>query len=187
MFCANIGSIPILTKSSTLHISPAIQTDAVWSCVRRSRTLPLLARPRARILSAPSLDSSCTKAQLNDLLALHIPTLTEPAPPFPTTARRAAEQNGCGPASQMPPLRADATTSASGTISHAAARGYNQLVFEGQLAEDPTLRQAGTGRLYCCVTILQDQSDRNGQPGAQAVDVVCFDERAARFARRILG
>ncbi len=87
-------------------------------------------------------------------------------------------RNGPGPESQTPGPSAAATT------PHAAARGYNQLFFEGRLAEDPALCQSGTGRLYCRVAALQDQPDRNGQPGAQAVDVVCFDERAARFAER---
>ena len=122
--------------------------------------------------------------RLTDPLALNIPTLTEPAPPFLATTRRVAVNNGSGPAHRSPALSADATSSVSGTISHTAARGYNQLIFEGRLAENPMLRQAGTGRLYCCVAILQDQPDRNGQPGVQAVDVVCFDERAARFAER---
>ena len=120
---------------------------------------------------------------MNDPLALNIPSLTEPDRSFPATLPAAAN-NGHGAMSQRPAPEAEAVTSIIAFPSHAAARGYNQLVFEGQLAEDPALRQSGTSRLYCCVTILQDQPDRNGQPGAQAVDVVCFDERAARFAER---
>jgi single-stranded DNA-binding protein len=78
----------------------------------------------------------------------------------------------------------DATTASHAPTHRAAARGYNQLVFEGRLVEDPALRQAGTGRLYCRVMVVQDQPDRNGQSGTQGVDVVCFDERASRFAGR---
>ena len=91
--------------------------------------------------------------------------------------------NGSGPANHAPASSAGGTSVAA-TTSYVPARGYNQLFFEGRLVEDPALRQAGTGRFYCRVTVLQDQSDRNGQPGVQAVDVVCFDERAARFAER---
>ncbi len=114
---------------------------------------------------------------MSDSLALNIPTLTERAPSSPI-------RNGSGPANQAQRPGPDQTAGTVTGIPHAAARGYNQLIFEGRLAEDPALRQAGTGRLYCRVTALQDQPDRNGQPGAQAVDVVCFDERATRFAER---
>lgn len=119
---------------------------------------------------------------MNDPLTLHIPTLTDPDRSFPA-ALPAVVYNGSGPTSQARIQGHDATTATTVT-HHAAARGYNQLVLEGRLAEAPTVRQAGTGRLYCRVTVLQDQPDRNGQPGAQAVDVVCFDERASRFAER---
>lgn len=119
---------------------------------------------------------------MRDPLAVHIPTLTEFAPSFPASLS-VSVHNGSGPARQA--RRGPDPTASSLTGAHPiAARGYNQLVFEGRLAEDPALRQAGTGRLYCRVAALQDQPDRNGQPGAQAVDVVCFDERAKRFAER---
>ncbi len=120
---------------------------------------------------------------MSDSLALNIPTLTGGAPSSPTSLS-AASRNGSGPANQTQRPGPHPTAGTVTGIPHAAARGYNQLIFEGRLAEDPALRQAGTGRLYCRVTALQDQPDRNGQPGAQAVDVVCFDERAARFAER---
>ncbi len=115
---------------------------------------------------------------MNDPLVVHIPTLAESAPAVRTTTVRTAMHNGFEPGSEAPSPSAVAITPCAG------ARGYNQLVFEGRLAENPTLRQAGTGRVYCRVAALQDQPDRNGQPGAQAVDVVCFDERATRFAER---
>jgi hypothetical protein len=66
----------------------------------------------------------------------------------------------------------------------AAARGYNELYFEGRLAQDPVLRPYGNNHTYCRVDVLQDQPDRNGQPGTQAISVVCFNERANRFAER---
>jgi single-stranded DNA-binding protein len=92
--------------------------------------------------------------------------------------------NGSGLATKIRKHDHDAIALGTAPTHRAAARGYNHLVFEGRLAEDPLLRQAGTGRLYCRVAVLQDQPDRNGQPGAQGVDVVCFDERATRFAER---
>ncbi len=119
---------------------------------------------------------------MRDPLAVHIPTLTALTPSFPA-ALSAGVHNGSGPANQAR-RGLDPTASSLTGAHHIAARGYNQLVLEGRLAEDPGLRQAGTGRLYCRVAVLQDQPDRNGQPGAQAVDVVCFDERATRFAER---
>ncbi len=119
---------------------------------------------------------------MRDPLAVHIPTLTALTPSLPA-ALSASVHNGSGPVSQERRGLDPSASSLTGA-HHIAARGYNQLVFEGRLAEDPPLRQAGTGRLYCRVAALQDQPDRNGQPGAQAVDVVCFDERATRFVER---
>jgi hypothetical protein len=119
---------------------------------------------------------------MRDSLAVHIPTFTELTPSL-TASLSGTVHNGTVPASRAR-HSPDPTISTATATDRAAARGYNQLVFEGRLAEDPALRQAGTGRLYCRVAALQDQPDRNGQAGAQAVDVVCFDERATRFAER---
>jgi hypothetical protein len=120
---------------------------------------------------------------MRDPLAVHIPTFTELTPSLPA-ALPGVVHHGTGPAGHGQRPGSDPAASSATATHRAAARGYNQLVFEGRLAEDPVVRQAGTGRLYCRVAVLQDQPDRNGQPGTQAVDVVCFDERATRFAER---
>ncbi len=120
---------------------------------------------------------------MRDPLGLRIPTLggldRSCQVAMPTIVH-----NGSGPVGKIRTRDHDAITVGIAPTHRAAACGYNHLVFEGWLEEDPVLRQAGTGRLYCRVAVLQDQPDRNGQPGALAVDVVCFDERATRFAER---
>jgi hypothetical protein len=69
--------------------------------------------------------------------------------------------------------------------SSTAGRGYNFVVFEGRLGETPVLSTARTSsRVYCRVTVIQDQPDWNGQPDSQSLDILMFDERARMFVDR---
>src|SRR5579884_759022 len=111
---------------------------------------------------------------------LDIPGFAAP-PPAGAAGGPAGNGTGPGPARPAPPPPG---REPAAPAHRAAARGYNELYFEGRLAQDPVLRSYGNNNTYCRVDVLQDQPDRNGQPGTQAISVVCFNERANRFAER---
>jgi hypothetical protein len=112
---------------------------------------------------------------VNDPLALDIPPLEDytPAPPQP------ASRNGTNAAKPAAP--APAPTQAP--QPKRATRGFNMLVWRGRLASDPEVLASASGTTrYLRVRCLQDQPDRNGQPGTQGIEIVLFNERADQFA-----
>jgi len=50
------------------------------------------------------------------------------------------------------------------------------------LATEPEPYSSPNGTRVLRIRCLQDQPDRNGQPGVQSVEVVLFNERADQFA-----
>jgi single-stranded DNA-binding protein len=109
---------------------------------------------------------------VNDPLALDIPPLEDytPAPPQPVSRNGTDAAKPAAPAPTPAPQPKRAT------------RGFNMLVWRGRLASDPELREAASGKRYLRVRCLQDQPDRNGQPGTQGIEIVLFNERADQFA-----
>jgi hypothetical protein len=112
---------------------------------------------------------------MSDPLAVHIPSLEEYRPgPAPSG-------NGSG-ASSQPQSPAATATAPNQTAQRRATRGFNVLIWRGRLATDPLLITSPNGTRFVRIRCLQDQPDRNGQPGVQGVEVVLFNERAEQFA-----
>lgn len=113
---------------------------------------------------------------MSDPLAVHIPSLEEyqrgPAP----------GGNGSGASSHSQSTPVASATASNQTAQRRAIRGFNVLIWRGRLATDPQLITSPNGTRFVRIRCLQDQPDRNGQPGVQGVEVVLFNERAEQFA-----
>jgi len=105
-----------------------------------------------------------------DPLSLDIPSLDPgkiPAPPPASRNGHHADRPATRPSA---PPRSPAT------------RGFNVLLWRGRLAAEPEPYSSPNGTRVLRIRCVQDQPDRNGQPGVQSVDLVLFNERADQFA-----
>jgi Single-strand binding protein family len=119
---------------------------------------------------------------MSDPLAVHIPPLGQykPGPVSPTVGNRSSSGD-------LTTQRPTVTTSAHAGATPApaqrrATRGFNVLIWRGRLATDPQMIISPNGTRFVRIRCLQDQPDRNGQPGVQAIEAVLFAERAEQFA-----
>jgi len=118
---------------------------------------------------------------MSDPLAVHIPPLSQhkPGPISPT----AGNGSGNGDSIQRPAVTTSAQTGPTpAPAQRRATRGFNVLIWRGRLATDPQMITSPNGTRFVRIRCLQDQPDRNGQPGVQAIEAVLFAERAEQFA-----
>jgi len=117
---------------------------------------------------------------MSDPLAVHIPPLGQYKPgPVPLTAGNGA---GNGDPIQRSSVTTPAQTATPAPAQRRATRGFNVLIWRGRLATDPLMITSPNGTRFVRIRCLQDQPDRNGQPGVQAIEAVLFAERAEQFA-----
>jgi Single-strand binding protein family len=118
---------------------------------------------------------------MRDPLAVHIPPLGQYKPD--RVSPTAGTGSGSGDLIQGPTATTPAQASATPALAQRrATRGFNVLIWRGRLATDPQMITSPNGTRFVRIRCLQDQPDRNGQPGVQAIEAVLFAERAEQFA-----